>query len=135
MLLHLLHQSLNLRDLGTVSGDGVRFRAGLFVGQCVEGCDGFITRAGFAAGDEDFGTACLQETGDVVSMVSLGWLMWECYPDAACSPRPREPPLTTATLPFKLKMLVKSCSWTSCSADAMVIVWYLDVDCYLDNEK
>jgi len=44
------------------------------------------------------------------------------YPDAAWRPNPRDPPLTTATLPFKLKMLVKSCSCTSCSADAMMIV-------------
>lgn len=35
------------------------------------------------------------------------------YPEAACSPRPREPPVTTITLPFKEKMLGKS--WRSVS--------------------
>lgn len=44
------------------------------------------------------------------------------HPDAAWSPRPREPPLTTATLPLRLKMLAKSWSRTSCSADAMVMI-------------
>jgi hypothetical protein len=38
------------------------------------------------------------------------------YPDAACSPSPRDPPVTTATLPLRLKMFAKSCSWTSDSA-------------------
>jgi hypothetical protein len=42
------------------------------------------------------------------------------YPDAAWSPRPREPPLTTATLPFKLKMLAKSCNCTSSSAELIL---------------
>jgi hypothetical protein len=41
------------------------------------------------------------------------------YPDAAWSPRPREPPVTTATLPLRLKMFAKSWSWTSASADMM----------------
>lgn len=29
------------------------------------------------------------------------------YPDAACRPRPREPPVTTTTLPSREKMSVK----------------------------
>lgn len=35
------------------------------------------------------------------------------YPEAACNPKPREPPVTTITLPFKEKMLGKS--WSSVS--------------------
>ena len=38
------------------------------------------------------------------------------YPDAAWSPRPREPPDTTATFPSREKMFLKSWSWTSASA-------------------
>ena len=41
-------------------------------------------------------------------------------PDAACSPRPREPPDTTATLPSSRKMVEKSVSWTSAWADMVV---------------
>jgi hypothetical protein len=32
-------------------------------------------------------------------------------PDAACKPNPRDPPVTTATLPSSLKMLGKSFNW------------------------
>lgn len=39
----------------------------------------------------------------------------EGYPDAACRPSPREPPVTTATLPSREKMFLKSwslvCAW------------------------
>jgi hypothetical protein len=59
VLLYLFDQSLNLGYFGAVGGNGVCFRARLFVGKCVEGCNGFIARAGFAAGDENFGAACL----------------------------------------------------------------------------
>jgi hypothetical protein len=52
---------------------------------------------------------------DVV--VEWDGLEWEIYPDAAWSPRPRDPPVTTATLPLRLKMFAKSWSWTSDSAD------------------
>jgi hypothetical protein len=34
-------------------------------------------------------------------------------PDAACNPRPLEPPVTTTTFPFKEKMLGKSASSVS----------------------
>lgn len=43
-------------------------------------------------------------------------------PEAACRPRPRDPPLTTATLPSRRKMDEKSSSVTSALAD-MVGVW------------
>jgi hypothetical protein len=38
------------------------------------------------------------------------------YPDAACKPRPRDPPVTTATFPSSEKMFLKSCSATSALA-------------------
>jgi hypothetical protein len=56
----------------------------------------------------------------VILGASRDWELGGSYPDAAWSPRPRDPPLTTATLPLRLKMLLKSCSWTSDSAELMV---------------
>lgn len=44
------------------------------------------------------------------------------YPDATWRPRPREPPVTTATLPSRRKMLPKSLSLTSCSADILIVL-------------
>jgi hypothetical protein len=35
------------------------------------------------------------------------------YPDAAWSPKPREPPVTTTTFPFREKIFGKSCSSVS----------------------
>ena len=61
MLLYLFDQPLDFRELGAICGNGVCFCAGLLVGKCVEGCDGFVAGAGFAAGDEDFGAAGLEE--------------------------------------------------------------------------
>jgi len=67
-------------------------------------------------------------------MVSM-FVGWECedgeelesaYPDATCNPRPLEPPVTTATLPSRRKMLPKFSSLTSCSADIVVVVSELD---------
>lgn len=46
------------------------------------------------------------------------------YPDAACNPRPRDPPLTTATLPLRLKILEKSWSCTSLSAEEVMMGLY-----------
>lgn len=48
--------------------------------------------------------------------------MYATNPLAACRPRPRLPPVTTATFPSSLKMFSKSCNLTSASAD-MVLVW------------
>jgi hypothetical protein len=45
---------------------------------------------------------------------------WFVYPDAACKPRPRDPPVTTATFPSSENMFLKSCSATSDSAVDMV---------------
>lgn len=42
------------------------------------------------------------------------------YPDAACKPSPREPPVTTATLPSRENIFLKSWSATSASASDMV---------------
>ena len=94
----------------------------MFVGEGVEGDDGGFACGGFARGYEDFGTACLEKT--------IGFISWwkgekgkgGWYPDAAWRPRPRDPPLTTATLPLRLKMLEKSWSWTSASAEDMAVI-------------
>lgn len=52
----------------------------------------------------------MEEPGDEVLVVNYGYGEGreESYPDAACSPRPRDPPVTTTTFPFKEKMLGKS---------------------------
>lgn len=42
-----------------------------------------------------------------------GLSYWEAYPEAACKPSPREPPVTTTTFPLREKMLGKS--WSSVS--------------------
>lgn len=41
------------------------------------------------------------------------------YPEAACSPRPREPPVTTATFPSTEKISEKLLSLTCSSADIL----------------
>lgn len=53
-----------------------------------------------------------------------------CYPDAAWRPRPLEPPVTTATLPSREKMFLKSlsCTWASAS-DAIVCAETVDWCC------
>jgi hypothetical protein len=38
-----LHESLDVGDLAAVGGNGVGPRVGGFVGEHVEGCDGFVT--------------------------------------------------------------------------------------------
>lgn len=42
------------------------------------------------------------------------------YPDAACRPRPREPPVTTTTFPFNEKIEGKSVSSVSARTAVMV---------------
>ena len=48
-----------------------------------------------------------------------GWGYIYIYPDAACKPRPREPPVTTTTFPLTEKMLSKSFSATWASASVV----------------
>jgi hypothetical protein len=62
MFLYFFHQPLDLRDFGTISGYRVCFCARGFIRESVEGGDGFVAGRGFAGGDEDFGTACLEKT-------------------------------------------------------------------------
>ncbi|CRK27523.1 hypothetical protein BN1708_004413 [Verticillium longisporum] len=99
---------------GRRDGDGagreVRERVELFAGR-VAGCR-------FAGRDEDLGGAGLQDAGGFawaqVSACGLtqfaGWRdegregrKHDAYADAACRPRPREPPVMTATLPLREK--------------------------------
>jgi len=51
-------------------------------------------------------------------VVGIGVLMEDgtnvnAYPEAACKPNPRDPPVTTTTLPSSEKIFLKSLSWTS----------------------
>ena len=53
------------------------------------------------------------------------WSREGAHPDAACRPSPREPPVTTATLPSSEKMCSKSaslvCAWAVMVARVMCI--------------
>ena len=121
MFAHFLHQLLDLAHSRQVGGDTVGACVGRFVLQRIEGRDSGGAGRGFAAGDEDFGAPSLQEAGSLMSTGSgtVGKRKGrdDVYPDAACKPSPREPPVTTATLPWSEKMELKSSSWTSASAD------------------
>lgn len=67
MLCYLSDQALDVGDLGAVGRNRVCGCARLFVGQRVEGSNGFGACAGFARSDEDFGATGLEETGMGVS--------------------------------------------------------------------
>jgi hypothetical protein len=56
-------QALDLADLGAVGGDGDGLGPRGLVGEGVEGGDGGGACGCFARGDEDFGTAGLEEPG------------------------------------------------------------------------
>lgn len=60
-LAHLSHQPLELVDAGVIRRDGDGLRAGSLTREGVQGGDGFVAGGGFAAGDVDFGAACLEE--------------------------------------------------------------------------
>lgn len=104
-LAHFMHEPVQLVHARDIGGDGDGARRGLFVGEGVEGVDGFIAGGGFAGGDVDLGAAGLEETVFISWLymarhgIGMGW----GYPDAACSPSPLEPPVTTATLPSREK--------------------------------
>lgn len=99
-------------DFGTVCGNGNGFCAGGEIGKGIESFYGGFASGGFAGGDVDFGCSCLQESeGCYFSealKLEIGMRYRNIYPDAAWSPRPRDPPVTTTTFPFREKMLGKS---------------------------
>lgn len=64
VLLDLGDEPVDLGHLGAVGGDGDGDCSGAAVGQLVEGCAGLVAGFGFAGGDEDFGTAGLEEAGE-----------------------------------------------------------------------
>lgn len=65
--------------------------------------------------------AQVQYNGTLFPVISGPNQTTETHPDAACNPSPLEPPVTTATLPSRAKMDLKSSSLTSASADMFVI--------------
>lgn len=113
-LAHFSHQPLDLGNICAVSGHGDGLRAGTFVGEGIEGFAGRGAGRGFAGGYVDLGAASLEETVQGILLVEKGKGEWvkvrgrKKYPDAAWRPRPREPPVTTATLPSREKMEGKS---------------------------
>ena len=108
-LAHFLYQRLHVSNLRAVRRDGDGFGAGAFVGERIEGFAGGIAGCLFARGDVDFGAAGLEEAiGRISVMAMLCVRTCERYPEAAWSPKPREPPVTTATFPSREKMEEKS---------------------------
>lgn len=53
-LADLCHEAFDFLHARAVGGDGDCLRTGAFVGEGVEGCDGFVAGFGFAGGDVDF---------------------------------------------------------------------------------
>ena len=125
---HFPHESLDVSDLGAVGGDGDGAGAWADVGEGVESGAGGVAGGGFAGGDVDFGAACLHEPeeGEFCQFArSNDDIRWErAYAEAAWSPRPREPPVTTATLPSREKREGKSLRsvWALASAAALDMV-------------
>ena len=125
-LLHFLHQPFHVGDLGGVGGDGDGLGAGALVGEGVERGAGGVAGGGFAGGDVDFGAACLEEAGRVSAGMAIGegrrtgggGRCGKTYADAACRPRPRDPPVTTTTLPSREKREGKSLSSVCAFASA-----------------
>lgn len=116
VLLDLLDQSLDFSSFCEVGGDGDGLAG---AGEGVEGGAGFLAGFSFAGGDEDLGAAGLEET--VVHVLARRCIKRSemMYPEAACRPSPLDPPVTTATFPLREKMLLKSFSLTSASADIL----------------
>jgi hypothetical protein len=115
LFLYLLHQALDLRNFGGIGGDTVCAGAGGEVRQGIESCNGGRAGRSFAGRYEDFGAACLEKSGRAISYRGIGaCVVWKGlgrgrkYPDAACKPSPREPPVTTATFPSSENMFLKS---------------------------
>lgn len=123
---HFGDELFNLGDFGAVGWDGdgagVRIRGR----QGVESFTGFGAGFGFAGGDVDFGAAGLDEAGEWAGRLVVAFIedwrgRWGNYPDAAWSPRPLEPPVTTATFPSREKMFLKSSSLTWAAASEAII--------------
>lgn len=142
VLLHFGHQAHDLGGFGNVGGDGDGFAG---EGEGVEGGAGGGAGGGFARGDEDFCAACLDQAGGcwlgdgfwdlrARGVGDEGWrevggkggqreviVPEHTYPEAACNPKPLEPPVTTATLPSSENRLPKSWILTSASADIVAL--------------
>ena len=107
-------QPLDLRGLGRVRGDGDGLGAGALVRQRVKRGARGRAGVGLARRDVYLGAAGLEESVYMAGRSAL-WSEGEgqvSYPEAACKPSPREPPVTTATLPSREKMFLKSLSST-----------------------
>ena len=103
---------LDIGHVGAVGRNRDGFGTGSFVGKSIEGFAGFSAGRGFAGGDVDFGASGLQEArrSELVEWSYKSRAMKNACPDAACRPRPREPPVTTTTFPSREKMDPKSLS-------------------------
>lgn len=109
-------QALDLGDLGGIGGDGDGDSARALVWEGIESSDGLVTCLCLSRGDIYFGTSCLEEPEGLWLADTTNPAGWAAYPEATLRPSPRLPPVTTATLPSRLKMLPKSWSWTSIAA-------------------
>lgn len=121
---NLGNKPLDIAHFGAVGWHRDGFGTGSFIGKCIECFAGFGAGRSFAGGDVDFGASGLQEA------IRYGLVEWSyrsmvkqsACPDAACRPRPLEPPVTTATLPSREKMDPKSLS-SVCALAVMLTRW------------
>lgn len=126
VLAHCGEKAVDAVHGGRVGGHGDCRGVGGAAGQCVEDLACFLAGGGLAGGDEDLGAAGLHEA----VFGGLAGDFWACYrrhgeahADAACRPRPREPPVTTATLPLREKSEGKSSRVASTAADIVADGW------------
>jgi hypothetical protein len=126
VLADLLEQLPYAVDGGRIGGGGDSLGAGGEVGQRVECFAGGFACGSLAGGDEDLGGTGLEESVAEEGFINQYRLPRVCvcvwvrvgasairtmtYADAALKPRPREPPVTTATLPLREKSDGKSFS-------------------------
>jgi hypothetical protein len=105
VLLDLLEELLDAFGSGRVCRRRDGLGAGLEVRLAVQGSDCFVASGSLARRNEDFAAACLKKPvrESVMLDQSLRGSPISTNADAAERPRPREPPVTTATLPLREK--------------------------------
>ena len=109
VLADLLEEGLDAFNSSGIGGDGDGLGARLEVRKGVQRLDGLLTGLGLARGDEDLGGASLKETRYSTWLAPKDTMAQRqrTYAEAALRPRPRDPPVTTATLPLREKRVPK----------------------------
>lgn len=109
VLADLLKERLDAFNSSGIGGDGDSLGTRLEVGKSVQRLDGLLTGLCLARGDEDLGGPGLKETRDSTRLTQKETMAHRqrTYAEAALRPRPRDPPVTTATLPLREKRVPK----------------------------